>query len=167
VEPSSDRLRFHRQRRRVDLVHFARTSWSLRCVGWPQQNPELCNDSTSASCWCSLSSRSPVCVCVCVWWPYIDQQLTWQQLVERLSHFYYHRDITQQRENENETILAAERKIREFRAKCWESEVRFHFSALLYPVYTIQPVVKPVWQQVVSCKRDFTTTEWLLLLSTL
>ena len=29
------------------------------------------------------------------------------------------------------------------------------WRAVLNPVYTIQPVVKPDWQPVVSCKRDF------------
>jgi len=44
--------------------------------------------------------------------------------------------------------------------------VNKHFHHLLYPVYTIQPVVKPVsqpvWHQVVSCKRGF-TKPWLFV----
>jgi len=61
-------------------------------------------------------------------------------------------------------VVAAGQAARYPSSLCWPTSRENHRRrrnsqlkpAVLKPVYTLQPVVKPVGQQVVSCKRGFT-----------
>jgi len=80
-------------------------------------------------------------------------------------HSYRRRAIIADIRPTNEAHLSAScesRRTARWKAPRPATARKKNIDASSYPVYTIQPVVKPgwqpVWQQVVSCKRGFTTS---------